>query len=47
MLEPIWLKRQEFAKDEDKLIDILEAGNKKAGEMAEETLVEVRDVMGV
>ena len=47
LLEPIWEKREELAKDENKLDEILEAGNKKAREVTEKTLVEVRDIMGV
>ncbi len=46
-LEPIWIKREELSKDEKILDDILEAGNIKATEMAEKTLAEVRDIMGV
>lgn len=47
ILEPIWLKREEFAKNDNYLDDILEAGNIKAREMAEVTLAEVRKIMGV
>lgn len=47
ILEPIWLKREEYAKDENYLDEILEAGNIKAREMAEVTLAEVRKIMGV
>lgn len=46
-LEPIWIKREELAKDEKILDEILEAGNIKARDIAEETLSEVRDIMGV
>ncbi len=47
LLEPIWIRREEYAKDEKYLEEILESGNKKAREMAEVTLAEVRNIMGV
>ena len=47
ILEPIWEKRAEFAKNEKLVDEIVQAGNEKARGIAEETLKEVRDILGV
>lgn len=46
-LQPIWEKRAEFAVNEKLVDEILQAGNEKARMCAEETLLEVRDILGV
>ena len=47
LLSPVWEKREQLASDQKLVEDILEQGNKKAREVTEKTLMEVREVMGV
>ena len=47
MLEPIWKRREELAGNDKLLVEILEEGNAKARKIAEKTMEEVREVMGV
>lgn len=46
-LRPIRQKREEYAKDLDKVYDILKNGTKKARITASKTLMEVRNAMGI
>ncbi len=46
-LRPIRQKREEYAKDLDKVYDILKKGTKKARIAASKTLMEVRNAMGI
>ncbi len=46
-LAPIREKREKLASDENKLMKILEDGTKKANEVANETLHEVKSAMGI
>ena len=46
-LEPIRARRAELAQDMDAVKEILHEGNRRANEIAEETLAEVRDAMGM
>ena len=45
--EPIRAKREEIAQDRDYVLDVLHEGNRKANEIAEATLNEVREAMGM
>ncbi len=45
ILEPIWKKRKELIHSPSVLYDIINNGNKKAGKVAEETMVLVREEM--
>lgn len=47
LIGPIRERREELAKDPKKLMKILTEGNKRANEVAAETLVEVKQAMGV
>lgn len=46
-LEPIWEKREYYAQRPQLLEEILATGNKKASQLAEKTMEEVREVLGV
>ena len=46
-LEPHRARREELAKDMDYVRDVLAEGNKKANAIANETLEQVRDAMGM
>lgn len=46
-LAPIRARREEYAKDLDSVRDILHDGNRKANEIANETLDQVREAMGM
>lgn len=46
-LKPIRERRAEFAKDPDSVYEMLEAGSKKANEVANNTLEQVRDAIGL
>ena len=46
-LAPHRERRAELAKDMDSIRDILHDGNKRANEIANETLQQVRDAMGM
>ena len=46
-LAPIRQKREELAKDEDYILDILHEGNARANEIANETLEKVKEAMGM
>ena len=46
-LEPMRERRAEFAKDMDSIRDILADGNRKANRIANETLAQVREAMGM
>ncbi|GFZ26889.1 tryptophan--tRNA ligase [Lactobacillus corticis] len=46
-LAPIRERREEFAKDPDAVYDMLLAGSKAANEVANQTLTEVRDAIGL
>ncbi len=46
-LEPIRARREELAQDLDTVKDILHDGNRRANEIAESTLQEVREAMGM
>jgi tryptophanyl-tRNA synthetase len=45
-LEPLRVRRQAFAKDEDLVRAILRHGNEAANTSAESTLAQVREAMG-
>ncbi|MCD2256023.1 tryptophan--tRNA ligase [Lactobacillus sp. CC-MHH1034] len=45
--EPIRQRRAEFAKDPDHVLQILKAGSEKANQVANQTLQEVRDAIGI
>ena len=47
VLKPIRERREELAKDKDKVYEILKEGSKKAQKKASETLKEVKDAMGI
>lgn len=47
MLEPIRLRREEFAKDKAEIYNILKQGSLKAEERAQKTLDDVKDAMGI
>lgn len=46
-LAPIRERRMELAKNPEKLMDILEKGTRKANQVADETLFEVKQAMGI
>jgi tryptophanyl-tRNA synthetase len=46
-LEPHRARREELAKDMDYVRDVLAEGNKKANAIANETLEQVREAMGM
>ncbi|MFC0674141.1 tryptophan--tRNA ligase [Brachybacterium hainanense] len=46
-LAPIRARRAEIERDPDRLWEILRAGNARAGEVAEQTLAQVREAMGM
>ena len=46
-LAPIRQRREEFAKDEDAVYEMLLEGSKKANQVANQTLEEVRDAIGL
>ena len=46
-LAPIRERRQQFEKDLDYVRDVLADGNRRANEIANETLAEVTDAMGM
>ena len=46
-LEPIRSRRREIEQDMDYVKDVLHEGNRRANEIAEETLGEVREAMGM
>ena len=46
-LEPIQTKRAALLKDKNKIYDILEDGRKKAQEVASETILEVKELLGM
>ncbi|MCK9224574.1 MAG: tryptophan--tRNA ligase [Candidatus Muirbacterium halophilum] len=46
IIEPIRLKKQELDKDNDYIIDILKNGAVKCSNIAEETMIGVRDILG-
>ncbi len=46
-LEPIRIKRKEYEENMDKLLEILKDGCTKANELANSTLKEVKDAMGI
>ena len=46
-LEPIWARRASLLADSDTLIGAAERGSRKAGQVAEETMVIVRELMGL
>ena len=45
--EPIRERRHQFENDLDYVKDVLHEGNRRANEIAEQTLSEVRDAMGM
>ena len=45
--EPIRARRAELVKDMDYIRDVLHEGNRHANEMADQTLAEVREAMGM
>ena len=45
--EPIRARRAELAQDMDYVKDVLHEGNRRANEIAEKTLAEVREAMGM
>ncbi len=47
LLAPHRERRAELAKDMDSIRDILHDGNKRANEIADETLEQVREAMGM
>lgn len=47
LLEPIRLRREEFAKDKAEIYNILKQGSLKAEERAQKTLDDVKDAMGI
>lgn len=47
VLEPIWAKREELIKDPERLREIADKGTEKARKVAEETMVLVREAMGL
>ena len=47
VLEPIWEKRNYYLQKPDLLEDIIESGSKKAGEVARDTMLEVRKAIGL
>lgn len=47
VLEPIWAKREELIKDPERLKEIVDRGTEKARKVAEETMVLVREAMGL
>jgi len=46
-LEPFHHKREEFAKERDRVVNILEEGQKKAKMLAAKTMQETREAMGI
>ncbi|MBU0686949.1 MAG: tryptophan--tRNA ligase [Candidatus Margulisbacteria bacterium] len=46
-LEPIWMKRAKLVQDKKKVIKILEAGAKKAQQIARKTLKQAKEAMGL
>jgi tryptophanyl-tRNA synthetase len=46
-LEPIWKKRAELISNPDILVDIAKRGSEKASAIAEQTLIDVRKIMGL
>ncbi|MBU0633458.1 MAG: tryptophan--tRNA ligase [Candidatus Omnitrophica bacterium] len=46
-LEPIWAKRTEFLKDKNRTLDILAQGKRKAQKIAQATMDEVRESVGL
>lgn len=47
ILEPIWEKRNELLNKSDLLENIIESGSKKAGKIAEKTMLQVRKAIGL
>jgi tryptophanyl-tRNA synthetase len=47
VLEPIWAKREELIKNPERLKEIVDKGTEKARKVAEETMVLVREAMGL
>jgi len=47
MLDPFWEKRKKFEKNPSLVWEILEEGNKKARKVAQQTMEEVRSVIGL
>ena len=47
VLEPIWKKRAELIANPKAVREIIEKGTEKAGKAAEETMVNVREAMGL
>jgi tryptophanyl-tRNA synthetase len=46
ILTPFWEKRKNFVENPDMVWDILEKGNTKAREVAQQTMEEVRTALG-
>ena len=47
MLEPIWRKRAELIANPKAVAEALEKGTEKAEKVAEDTMVSVREAMGL
>jgi tryptophanyl-tRNA synthetase len=47
VMEPIWARRQQLINDPEKLREILNNGTEKARRVAQETMIFVREAMGL